>query len=124
MFAFFIECILLCVLRFTLGGGGGGLGWGYNLDQSSGYNKAISHQVSFNHWSGQTYNNKIGGFFFAFPLNTQHYRTKTKDWLSRHQGELSSMSTCGLLFQRATTIKIQTIYCNEMFSNYLALVQR
>ena len=108
-FCFFFAWFFL----FFLGGGGD-----YSLDQSSDYNKACFPQVSFDHWSAQTYNNKIA--VFCFSSKHSALRSKTKDWW--HQGP--SWAACLLLFQRASTTKIQTIYCNEMFSNYLALVQR
>ena len=58
--------------------------------------------------SGQTKDYKIGICCFS----TKHptLRRKTKDWLARNQNnvsEWSDMSTCRLLFQSASTIKIQ-----------------
>ena len=48
--------------------------------------------------------------FVASPLSMLHLRRKSKDWSARNQNnvsEWSNMSTHGLLFQWATTIKIQ-----------------
>jgi hypothetical protein len=45
--------------------------------------------------------------YVASPLSTQHYRRKSKDWLTRKTGnvsELSNISARGLLFQGASTI--------------------
>jgi hypothetical protein len=62
----------------------------------------------FEPWSGQTKHYKIGIFCFS----TKHaaLRSKIKDWLARNQNNVSEgndMSMCGLLFQWASTIKIQ-----------------
>ena len=59
-------------------------------------------------WSGQTKHYKIGIFCFS----TKHaaLSSKIKDWLARNQNNVSEgndMSMCGLLFQWASTIKIQ-----------------
>jgi outer membrane protease len=58
--------------------------------------------------SGQTKDYEIGICCFS----TKHaaLRRKDYDWLARNQNnvsEWSDMSTCGLLFQWATTVKIQ-----------------
>ena len=62
----------------------------------------------FEPWSGQTKEYKIGICCFS----TKHaaFRRKSKDWLARNQDNVSKwgdMSTRGLLFQWASTIKIQ-----------------
>ena len=59
-------------------------------------------------WSGQIKDYKIGICF----LSAKHaaFMRKSKDWLARNQNnvsEWSDMSTLGLLFQWASTIKIQ-----------------
>jgi predicted LPLAT superfamily acyltransferase len=49
-------------------------------------------------------------FIIFYPLTTTALRNKSKDWLARNQNnvsEWSDMSTRGLLFQWASTIKIQ-----------------
>ena len=58
--------------------------------------------------SGQTKDYKIGICYFS----TKHaaLRRKSKDWLTRNQDDVSEwgdMSICELLFQWASTIKIQ-----------------
>jgi hypothetical protein len=58
--------------------------------------------------SGQTKDYNIG--ICCFSAKYAVLRRKSKDWLSRNQNnvsELSDMSTRGLLFQWASTIKIQ-----------------
>jgi hypothetical protein len=62
----------------------------------------------FEPWSDQTKDYKIGICCFS----TKHaaYGRKSKDWLARNQNnvsEWSDMSTSRLLFQLASTIKIQ-----------------
>jgi hypothetical protein len=59
-------------------------------------------------WSGQTKDYKIGICSFSAKHTTS--RRKSKDWLAQNQNnvsEWSDMSTRGLLFQWASTIKIQ-----------------
>jgi hypothetical protein len=67
------------------------LGGDYSLDQSSGYNKACFPQVSFDHWSAQTYNNRIA--VFCFSSKHSALRSKTKDWWHQGVSRLSSIST-------------------------------
>jgi hypothetical protein len=58
--------------------------------------------------SGQTKDYKIG--IFCFSAKHTALRKKSKDWLARNQinvSEWSDMSNRGLLFQWASTIKIQ-----------------
>jgi hypothetical protein len=58
--------------------------------------------------SGQTKDYKIG--ICCFSAKHAALRRKSKDWLARNQNnvsEWSDISTRGLLFQWATTIKIQ-----------------
>ena len=58
--------------------------------------------------SGQTKDYKIG--LCCFPVRHVALRRISKDWLARNQNnvsEWSDMSTRGLLFQCASTIKIQ-----------------
>ena len=58
--------------------------------------------------SGQTKDYKIG--ICCFSAKHESLRRKSKDWLARNQynvSEWSDMSTCRLLFQWASTIKIQ-----------------
>ena len=60
----------------------------------------------FEPWSGQTKDYEIGICCFS----TKHaaLRRKNKDWLARNQNNVwSDMSTRELLFQWASTIKIQ-----------------
>jgi hypothetical protein len=62
----------------------------------------------FEPWSGQTKDYKIG--ICCFFAKYAALRRKSKDWLSQNQdnvSEWSDMSTRGLLFQWASTIKIQ-----------------
>jgi hypothetical protein len=64
--------------------------------------------LGFEPRSGQTKDYKIGICCFS----TKHaaLRRKSKDWLARNQNNVSDwedMSICGLLFQWASTIKIQ-----------------
>jgi hypothetical protein len=62
----------------------------------------------FEPWSGQTKNNKID--MCCFSANHAALRRKSKDWLAQNLdnvSEWSDMSTRGLLFQWAGTIKIQ-----------------
>jgi hypothetical protein len=59
-------------------------------------------------WSGQTKDYDIG--ICCFSAKHAALRRKNKDWLARNQNnvsEWSDMSTRGLLFQWASTIKIQ-----------------
>jgi hypothetical protein len=59
-------------------------------------------------WSGQTRDFKIG--ICCFSAKHAALRRKSKDWLSRNQDDVSEwgdMSTRRLLFQWASTIKIQ-----------------
>jgi hypothetical protein len=59
--------------------------------------------------SGQTKNYKIG--ICCFSTKNAALRSKSKDWLARNHNnvsEWSDMSTRGLLFQWASTIKIPT----------------
>ena len=58
--------------------------------------------------SGQTKDNKLG--ICCFSAKHASLKSKSKDWLARNQNnmsEWSDMSIHGLLFQRASTIKIQ-----------------
>ena len=58
--------------------------------------------------SGQTKDYKIG--FYCFSAKHAALRSKSKDWLARIQNnvsEWSNMSIRGLLYQCASTIKIQ-----------------
>jgi hypothetical protein len=58
--------------------------------------------------SGQTKDYKIG--ICCFSAKHAALRSKNKDWLAQNQNnvsEWSDMSICGLLFQWASTIKIQ-----------------
>ena len=58
--------------------------------------------------SSQTKDYKIG--ICCFSAMHEVLRRKNKDWFARKQynvSEWSDMSTCGLLFQWASTIKIQ-----------------
>jgi hypothetical protein len=62
----------------------------------------------FEPWSGQTEDWKIG--MCCFSAKHAALSSKSKDWLARNQdnvSEWSDMSTCDLLFQWASTIKIQ-----------------
>ena len=62
----------------------------------------------FEPWSGQTKDYKIG--IFCFSVKHAALRRKSKDWSARNHNnvsEWSDMSTRGLLFQWASTIKIQ-----------------
>ena len=62
----------------------------------------------FEPWSGQTEDWKIG--MCCFSAKHTALSSKSKDWLARNQdnvSEWSDMSTCDLLFQWASTIKIQ-----------------
>jgi hypothetical protein len=68
----------------------------------------------FNPRSGQTKDYKIGICCFS----TKHaaLRRKSKDWLAQNQDNVSEwgdVSICGLLFQWASTIKIQ-ITCGRV----------
>ena len=59
-------------------------------------------------WSGQTKDYNIG--MCCFSAKHAALRRKNKDWLARNQNnvpEWSDISTRGLLFQWASTIKIQ-----------------
>jgi len=58
--------------------------------------------------SGQTKDYKIG--INCFSAKQAALRRKSKDWLAQNQDNVSewgNMSVCGLLFQWASTIKIQ-----------------
>jgi hypothetical protein len=62
----------------------------------------------FEHRSGQSKDYKIG--ICCFSAKHTAFRRKSKDWLAPNQNnvsELTDMSTRGLLFQWASTIKIQ-----------------
>jgi hypothetical protein len=62
----------------------------------------------FEHWSGQSKDYKIG--ICCFSAKHAALGRKSKDWLARNQdyvSEWGNMSICGLLFQWASTIKIQ-----------------
>jgi hypothetical protein len=62
----------------------------------------------FEPWSGQTEDWKIG--MCCFSAKHAALSSKSKDWLARNQdnvSEWSDMSTCDLLFQWVSTIKIQ-----------------
>jgi hypothetical protein len=62
----------------------------------------------FEPWSGQTEDWKIG--MCCFSAKQAALSSKSKDWLARNQdnvSEWSDMSTCDLLFQWVSTIKIQ-----------------
>jgi hypothetical protein len=62
----------------------------------------------FDLWSGQTKDYKIG--VCCFSAKHAALRSKSKDWLAWNQNnvsEWSNMSTHGLLFQLASTLKIQ-----------------
>jgi hypothetical protein len=62
----------------------------------------------FEPWSGQTKDHKIG--ICCFSAKQAALRRKSKDWLAQNQNnvsEWSDMSIRGLLFQWASTIKIQ-----------------
>ena len=62
----------------------------------------------FEPWSGQTKDYKIG--ICCFSAKHAAFRRKSKDWLARNQDNVSKwgdISTRGLLFQWASTIKIQ-----------------
>jgi hypothetical protein len=62
----------------------------------------------FEPWSAQTKDYKIG--ICCFSAKHAAYGRKSKDWLARNQNnvsEWSDMSTSRLLFQLASTIKIQ-----------------
>ena len=61
--------------------------------------------------SGQTKDYKIG--IYCFSDKHTAVRRQSEDWLARNQNnvsEWSDMSICRLLFQRASTIKIQLIF--------------
>jgi hypothetical protein len=65
---------------------------------------AVDH--GFEPQSGQTKDFKIG--ICCFSAKHAALRRKSKDWLARNQDNVSAdMSICGLLFQSASTIKIQ-----------------
>ena len=58
--------------------------------------------------SGQTKDYEIGICYFSAKHTA--LRRKSKDWLARNEDNVSewgNMSICGLLFQWASTIKIQ-----------------
>jgi hypothetical protein len=60
--------------------------------------------------SGQTKNDKIGISICDFIVKHAALRSKSKDWLARNQdyvSDCSDMSSCELLFQCSSTIKIQ-----------------
>jgi predicted LPLAT superfamily acyltransferase len=62
----------------------------------------------FEQWSGQTKDYEIGIWYFF--LKHMALRSQSKDWLAQNRNnvsEWSNMSTHELLFQRASTIKIQ-----------------
>jgi hypothetical protein len=62
----------------------------------------------FEPWSSQTKDYEIG--ICCFSAKHTALRRKSKDWLARNQNnvsEWSDMSTRGLMFQWASTIKIQ-----------------
>jgi hypothetical protein len=62
----------------------------------------------FEHWSGQTKDYEIG--ICSFSAKHAALRRKSKDWSARNQNnvsEWSNMSARELLFQWASTIKIQ-----------------
>jgi hypothetical protein len=62
----------------------------------------------FEPWSGQTKDYKIGICYFSAKHSA--LRRKNKDWLAQIQNnvsEWSDMSTRGLLFQWASSMKIQ-----------------
>ena len=62
----------------------------------------------FEHWSGQTKDYEIG--ICSFSAKHAALRRKSKDWSARNQNnvsEWSNMSAHELLFQWASTIKIQ-----------------
>ena len=64
----------------------------------------------FEPWSGQTKDYKIG--ICCFSAKHAALRRKSKDWLALNHDNVSkwsNMSTHGLLFQLASTIKIQLI---------------
>jgi hypothetical protein len=66
--------------------------------------RAVDH--GFEPWSGQTKDYEIG--IFCFSAKHAASRRKDKDWLARNQNnvsEWSDLSTRGLLFQWASTIK-------------------
>ena len=65
-------------------------------------------ECGFDPWSGRTKDYKIG--ICCFSAKHAALRRKSKDWLARNQDNVSecgNMSICGLLFQLASTIKIQ-----------------
>ena len=62
----------------------------------------------FEPWSGQTKDCNIG--IRCFSAKQVPLRSKSKDWLALHQNnvsEWSDMSAHGMLFQLASTMKIQ-----------------
>jgi hypothetical protein len=64
----------------------------------------------FEYWLVQTKNYKIG--FCCFSSKHAALRSKSKDWMARNQAnvfkyEWGDMSIHGLLFQWASTVKIQ-----------------
>jgi hypothetical protein len=62
----------------------------------------------FEPWSGQTKEYKIG--ICCFSAKHAALRSKSKDWLAWNQNKVSKwsgISTCRLLFQWASTIKVQ-----------------
>jgi outer membrane protease len=69
--------------------------------------------------SGQTKYYKIG--ICCFSSKHAALRSKSKDWLARNQNnvsEWSDMSTHGLLFQLASTLKIQLSVCLEQSGDH------
>jgi hypothetical protein len=65
-------------------------------------------ECGFDPWSGRTKDYEIG--ICCFSAKHAALRRKSKDWLARNQDNVSecgNMSICGLLFQLASTIKIQ-----------------
>jgi len=58
--------------------------------------------------SGQIKDYNIGMCCFS---TTHATRRKSKAWLARNQDDVSNMSTCELLFQWVSTIKIQLSAC-------------
>jgi hypothetical protein len=67
---------------------------------------AVDH--GFEPRSGQTKDYKIG--ICCFSVKHAALTRKSKDWLAQNQNNVSKwsdMSTCGLLFQWASTMKIQ-----------------
>ena len=73
----------------------------------------------FEPWSDQTKDFKFG--MCSSPLSIQHLRRKSKNWFIRNHDNLSEwsdISICRMLFQWASTIKIQVRHVGLVLSRH------